>query len=305
VETEFVNKIVKAVLAKLNPYLQLYHEKPIPIGVSNRHVHLSKEDLEVLFGQGYELNRVKELSQPGQYACAETVILAGPKGCIEQVRILGPVRSQTQVEVLRSDSFRLGVNAFVRESGSLNGTEGITLIGPKGSVQLTEGVIAAQRHIHMTPEDAICYGVTDGQLVALKIGGLRGLVFDQVLIRVSRSFSLECHIDMDEANAAGANTGAPGYLCGISNGSIPASSARPDNSFRFVHSADSFRFTQPENNLGSELPFKLITEATVREALKKGVKLRVCKDTIYTPLARDVIKELKAETILTMASIPD
>lgn len=286
-EAEFVSKIVKAVLAKLNTNLQLYNEKPIPIGVSNRHVHLSKADLDVLFGQGYELRRLKELSQPGQYACAETVILAGPKGCIEQVRILGPVRSQTQVEILRSDVFRLGVNAPVRESGSLKGSEGITLIGPKGSLQLKEGVITAQRHIHMTTEDAVCFGVADGQLVSLKAGGTRGLIFDQVLVRVNRDFGLECHIDMDEANAAAINTGAFGYLFGISNEGIPGADV------------------QRTDNFGSEPPIKLITEETVKEALKKGVKLKVCKDTIYTPLARDVIKEWKAEAVLTTASIPD
>lgn len=286
-EAEFVSKIVKAVLLKLNTNLQLYSEKPIPIGVSNRHVHLSKADLDVLFGQSYELKRLKELSQPGQYACAETVILAGPKGCIEQVRILGPVRSQTQVEVLRSDVFRLGVKAPVRESGSLKDSEGITLIGPNGSVRLTEGVITAQRHIHMTPEDAACFGVADGQLVALKVGGARGLIFHHVLVRVNGNFSLECHIDSDEANAAEINTGAPGYLFGILNEGIPGADAQPTDRFR------------------SEPPLKLITEETVKEALKKGVKLRVCKDTIYTPLARDAIKEQKAETILTTASIPD
>lgn len=286
-EAEFVSRIVKAVLAKLNANLQFYHEKPIPIGVSNRHVHLSMADLEALFGPDYKLSRIKELSQPGQYACAETVILAGPRGCIEQVRILGPVRSRTQVEILRSDVFRLGVNAPVRESGSLEGSEGITLIGPKGSVQLTEVVIAAQRHIHMTPEDAAIYGVTDGQLAALKVGGTRGLVFDHVVVRVSQSFSLECHIDMDEANAAGINTGVKGYLIGISNEGVSVAAAQ---------TADSF----PD-----EQPCKLITEETVRDACKKGVKLKVCKDTIFTPLARDAMKELKVETIITEASITD
>lgn len=286
-EAEFVSRIVNAVLSKLNTNLQLYSEKPIPIGVSNRHVHLSKADLEVLFGQDYELSRQKELSQPGQYACAETVNLAGPKGCIEQVRILGPVRSQTQVEVLRSDAFRLGVKAPVRESGNLKGSEGITLIGPKGSVRLTEGVITAQRHIHMTTEDAACFDVADGQLVTLKVGGPRGLVFDQVLVRVNPNFRLECHIDMDEANAADINSVAAGYLFGISNEMIPAADA------------------PPKDILGSEPPLMLITEETIREALKKGIKLKVCKDTIFTPLARDAIKERKAEAIFTTASIPD
>lgn len=286
-EAEFVSRIVKAVLAKLNTNLQFYHEKPIPIGVSNRHVHLSMADLEVLFGPDYKLSRMKELSQPGQFACAETVILAGPRGCIEQVRILGPVRSRTQVEVLKSDVFRLGINAPVRESGRLEGSGEITLIGPKGSVQLTEGVIAAQRHIHMTPEDAAIYGVADGQLAALKVGGPRGLVFDHVVVRVSQNFSLECHIDMDEANAAGINRAAQGYLLGISNEGVSAAAAQTAESF-------------PD-----EEPFRLITEETVKDACKKGVKLKVCKNTIYTPLARDAIKELKVETIITAASITD
>jgi len=145
----------------------------IPVGVSNHHVHLSQEDLDALFGQGYELTKMKELSQPGQYACKETVTVCGPKGAIEKVRILGPVRKQTQVEVLAADCFKLGKKSEPKMSGELAGTAGITLVGPKGSVQTKEGLIIAQRHIHMTPQDAVKFGVHDGQTVSIQTEGIR------------------------------------------------------------------------------------------------------------------------------------
>ena len=135
----------------------------IPVGVSNRHVHLSQGDLDALFGAGYELTKMKDLSQPGQYACKETVTVCGPKGAIEKVRILGPVRGKTQVEILAGDCFKLGVKAPARLSGDLDGTPGVTLVGPKGSVQTKSGLMAAQRHIHMLPEDAARFGVHDGR----------------------------------------------------------------------------------------------------------------------------------------------
>ncbi|MCD8281493.1 phosphate propanoyltransferase, partial [Enterocloster citroniae] len=131
----------------------------IPVGISNRHVHLSREDLSDLFGAGYELTKMKDLSQPGQYACKETVTICGPKGAIEKVRILGPVRPRTQVEILSGDSFKLGIKAPARLSGDLDKTPGITIIGPRGSVQTKEGLMAAQRHIHMLPQDAARFGV--------------------------------------------------------------------------------------------------------------------------------------------------
>lgn len=175
----------------------------IPVGVSNRHVHLSQEDLEALFGKGYELTNMKELSQPGQFACMETLTICGPKGAIEKVRILGPVRKQTQVEILAADSFKLGKKAQPKMSGELSGTPGITLVGPKGSVETKEGVIVAQRHIHMSPSDALKFGVHDGQEVSIKTEGIRGGVFDHVAIRVTDTSSLECHLDTEEANAMG------------------------------------------------------------------------------------------------------
>lgn len=175
----------------------------IPVGVSNRHIHLSQEDLEALFGSGYTLTNLKDLSQPGQYACKETVILCGPKGVIEKVRVLGPVRRQTQVEILAGDCFKLGIQTEPRLSGELAGTPGITLIGPRGSVQTAAGVILAKRHIHMLPEDAERFGVGDGQEVKIRIPGDRGGVFDHVVIRVTEKSGLEFHLDTEEANALG------------------------------------------------------------------------------------------------------
>ncbi|WP_394523611.1 phosphate propanoyltransferase [Lacrimispora sp. JR3] len=178
-------------------------ESKIPVGVSNRHVHLSQEDLDTLFGRGYELTNMKELSQPGQYACKETVTVCGPKGAIEKVRILGPVRKKTQVEILAADSFKLGKKTEPKMSGELAGTPGITLVGPKGSVEIKEGLIIAQRHIHMSPSDALKFGVQDGQTVSIRTEGIRGGVFDHVAIRVTDTSSLECHLDTEEANAMG------------------------------------------------------------------------------------------------------
>ena len=175
----------------------------IPLGISNRHIHLSQKDLEKLFGAGYQLNNIKDLVQPGQYACKETLTICGPKGAIEKVRVLGPVRKQTQVEILAGDTFKLGVKGEVRMSGVLGGTPGITLIGPKGRVQIPEGVMIAQRHIHMLPQDAARFGVHDGQNVSLEIDGIRGGILRNTIVRVTGQSGLECHIDTEEANALG------------------------------------------------------------------------------------------------------
>ena len=175
----------------------------IPVGISNRHVHLSREDLSDLFGAGYELTKMKDLSQPGQYACKETVTICGPKGAIEKVRILGPVRPRTQVEILSGDSFKLGIKAPDRLYGDLDKTPGITIIGPRGSVQTKEGLMAAQRHIHMLPQDAARFGVHDGQNVSLEIDGIRGGILRNTIVRVTGQSGLECHIDTEEANALG------------------------------------------------------------------------------------------------------
>lgn len=181
-------------------------EKNIPVGVSARHVHVSREDLDILYGKGYELTPMKDLSQPGQYAAKETVELITEKASMK-VRILGPVRKQTQIELAFTDAMKLGLQPPVRDSGDLNGSPGLTLKGPNGEVKLDEGVIAACRHIHMTPAEAKEYGVQDKEFVKVQCGGERGLIFDNVLVRVHDSYSLEMHIDTDEGNAALLNTG--------------------------------------------------------------------------------------------------
>lgn len=175
----------------------------VPVGISNRHIHLSQADLDQLFGAGYQLTPMKELSQTGQFACKETVTICGPKGAIEKVRVLGPVRKETQIEIVAGDCFKLGVKAPAKLSGDLAGTPGITVVGPKGSVQTAQGLIVAQRHIHMAPADAQAYGVQDGQIVKIRVGGLRGGIYDNVAIRVTTSSKLECHLDTEEANAMG------------------------------------------------------------------------------------------------------
>ena len=180
------------------------HEKDclkIPVGVSNRHIHLSQEDLEILFGKNAKLTPFKELSQPGQFAAEECVTLVGTKGTLEKVRVLGPVREKTQVEILASDSFKIGIKAVLRESGKLEGTPGIAVVGKMGCVQLKEGVIVAQRHIHMSEEDSKRFHTVDGQLVKVQFGGLRGGIYESVLVRVSNKYKLDFHLDIDEANA--------------------------------------------------------------------------------------------------------
>jgi propanediol utilization protein len=175
----------------------------IPVGVSNRHVHLSRDDLDILYGRGYELTRMKDLTQPGQYASKETVTIAGYKGAIAKVRILGPTRAETQAELLAGDCFRLGIAQCIRLSADLHDSPGITIVGPNGSVCKDKGAIVAKRHIHMTPADAEFFGVRDGQIVAIEISGERGGIYRETVVRVNESSALDCHIDVEEANAIG------------------------------------------------------------------------------------------------------
>ena len=183
------------------------------VEVSARHIHVTQADMDILFGKGSELHPVKELSQPGQFASEEKLTLKGPKGSLT-ARILGPLRSETQVEVSLTEARQLGVNAQIRESGDLEGTTGdLTLVGPAGEIALTKGVIAAKRHVHMTPADAEKYGVTNGEVVAVKIETAgRSVVFGDTVIRVSDKYSLAMHIDTDEANAAAISGTAQGEI---------------------------------------------------------------------------------------------
>lgn len=181
----------------------------IPVGISNRHIHLSKEHVEILFGAGYELTPFKDLSQPGQYACKEQLTIAGPSlRPIEKVRVLGPVRSASQVEISRTDSYQLKVAPPVRESGKIAGSAPITIIGPKGIVTLKEGCIIANRHIHMSLEDGERFGVKDNDYVDIDAYGERKTRFFDVQVRVHKDFRLEMHLDTDDANAAGLKNGS-------------------------------------------------------------------------------------------------
>lgn len=187
-------------------------DKKVPIGVSARHIHLSKEHVELLFGAGANLTEMKPLTQPGQFAANETVAVYGPKGSFAKVRILGPARKATQLEVSRTDAFALGINPPVRESGSIEGTPGIRIVGPAGEVTVDKGVIVAARHIHFHTSDAERWGIADKQVLKVRVGGERGVIFDQVIARVSDQFALDMHIDTDEGNAAGINTGDFGEI---------------------------------------------------------------------------------------------
>ncbi|MBP3445693.1 MAG: phosphate propanoyltransferase [Clostridia bacterium] len=188
-------------------------KKEVLVETSARHVHVSKADLETLFGAGYELTKKKDLSQPGQYACEERVQVIGAKGSFPAVSILGPTRPDTQVELSASDARSIGVVAPCRESGDIAGSGACKLVGPKGEVELKEGVIVAKRHIHATPEDAEKYGVSDKQIVSVKVeSDGRALVFGDVVVRVSPSYALAMHIDTDESNAAFATPGMMGEI---------------------------------------------------------------------------------------------
>lgn len=175
----------------------------VKIGLSNKHVHLSQEDLETLFGPGYELTPSKPLVQPGQFAAEEKVDIVGPKRTLSGIRVLGPVRKETQVELALTDARTIGIKAPVRESGKLEGTPGCKLVGPCGEVELDHGVIAALRHVHLNDEQAREAGVKDGDWVSIKIEGERGLTFDHVLVRAGAKHEREVHLDTDEGNAAG------------------------------------------------------------------------------------------------------
>lgn len=188
-------------------------EKTVLVETSARHVHVDRKTLDILFGEGYELTHKKDLSQPGQFACEERIQVVGTKGSFPSVSILGPIRPNTQVELSAADARSIGVKAPVRESGDIAGSGACKLVGPKGEVEISEGVIVAKRHIHCTPEDAEKYGLSDKQVVSVKITSAeRSLVFGEVVVRVSPKFALAMHIDTDESNAAGATPGLMGEI---------------------------------------------------------------------------------------------
>ncbi|MED3553146.1 phosphate propanoyltransferase [Cytobacillus praedii] len=202
-QSELIENITRLVVKELESHRLIKRERKthVPVSISARHLHLQQEHVELLFGKGYELTKYKEISQPGQYACNEKVTLKGPKGTIENVRVLGPLRKHTQVEISRTDARKIGVTPPVRNSGNIAGSSGITLIGPIGSISLQEGCIIADRHIHMTSKDADEFAVKDKQRVSVLIEGAKGGVMGQVTIRVNDRYALDMHIDTDDANA--------------------------------------------------------------------------------------------------------
>lgn len=213
-KTELISKITAEVIKTINQKkscssaCQKADEGSIPVGVSVRHVHIKQEDLEKLFGKGYKLTKKKDLAQPGEFAANEVVTVVGPKlRSISNIRILGPVRSKTQIELAKTDGIQLGLNPPVRKSGQLEGSESITMVGPKGSLTLKEGAIRANRHIHMGPEDAASFGVKDDDIVSVEVAGDKALIFKNVQVRVHQGWILEMHLDTDDANAANINCG--------------------------------------------------------------------------------------------------
>lgn len=207
VERQEIETITKLVLASLQEQSTDNTGFEVPVGVSNRHIHLSQKDVEILFGEGHVLTPKKEL-MGGQFACEECCTIVGLKlRAIENVRVLGPARSVTQVEIAQTDARKLGITVPVRESGDIKGSAPIAIVGPKGAVYCKEGCIIAARHIHMSPADAKMAGLADGDYVSVAVDNERGTTFDKVKIRVDESFTLEMHIDTDEANAAEISTG--------------------------------------------------------------------------------------------------
>ncbi len=216
-KASLIDSITKRVLQELGQYKQgefkAEKDNRIPIAISARHVHLTREVFEQLYGAGRELTVYTQLYQPGEFASAEVVTLVGPRlRAIQDVRILGPFREYTQVELSRTDGITLGIEPPVRRSGDLKGSSSIVLVGPAGSVSLKEGAICANRHVHLSPEDAEKFKVKDNDIVKIRVSGIRALTFENVQIRVSDKYLLQMHLDTDDANAAGIRSGDTGEL---------------------------------------------------------------------------------------------
>lgn len=279
-QEQLVQKIVEEVLQQV---LKNQPSRPddgkIPIGVSARHVHLAQAEVEQLFGENYQLTPKFELSQPGQFAAEETVVIAGPKGSINRVRILGPARTLTQVEVSWTDAMKLGVKPPLRISGDIKDSSPVTLIGLKGSVVLPEGLIIAQAHIHMSPADSERFQVVDGQSVQIKVQGLRPIILSNVMIRVSERYRLEMHIDTDEANAGLIQQGA---FAEIVNGQVMEPLT--------VKEMPLVAKQASANQSIYHFEKKLLSQVDVLEI--EAQEIVVPKRTIVTALAYDKIREL-------------
>jgi len=294
-DEQLIREIVANILAKEKNTSHGESLAPnyIPVEVSARHVHLSSEDVECLFGSGYELKPLKPLSQPGQFLCEERVKLVGGKSEIADVAILGPIRGKTQVEVSMTDAYTLGIEPPLRLSGCLDGARDVIIMAGSRFVDARQSVIVAQSHIHMTPTEAQYYGLQDGQCVKVALRGIRPITFDRVVIRVSGESALRMHIDFDEANAALIAGSMQGEIISTGCATEQIVTKIPDEPQKAIHQ-------------GYDCTEKVITES-IAENLCKNAKKRYIfpKGTIITPLAKDIFRNAKAEWKLEACSEAD
>ena len=252
-----------------------------PVAISGRHVHLSKNDFEKLFGPGKTMTKARDLSQPGQFSCEETVEVIGPKASIQKVRVLGPERSDTQVEVSVTDCFKLGIKPDIRMSGNIAGTVGCTLAGPAGKITINAGVIVAARHVHLSDDQAASYGVKDGDAISLMTPSPRDGIIGNITVRVSKEFDLEVHLDTDEANGNG-------ILCGT----ILEAAKGNDFSFWLSKPAGTHESAAACTQTPPAPALELITERDINKALVRGEKTLYCTaNGFISPAAADRAKE--------------
>lgn len=290
-EQELRGMIQRLVLAEMARLGHAY----APVMSSNRHCHLSQADTERLFGPGYQLTKMRDLVQPGQFACNEKVTLETSKGTVS-LRVVGPVRKETQVELSLTDCAKLGLKPPVRMSGQLEGSPGCVLKNGEKSIQVPRGVIVAARHLHMSPEEATAFGVKNGDSVSLRVDGVRAVTLDNVIIRSGNGHVLEAHIDKDEANACGL---ADGTLCRVilpGRREIPGLPPAPRQT---VGSPPAKEEPQKETLLDlTGEKARLITENDVVFAAARGIRvIRYAKDAILTPLARDAASDRRIELV--------
>lgn len=275
-----IKKRIKQIVKKA-----MVDESFVELEASGRHVHLSREAIDYLFGEGYQLTKVKELSQPGQFACKERIAIKGSKGTLENVVILGPERKASQVEVSLTDTVVLGEDVPVRESGHIDGTPSVTLVNNNRELKLDKGLIVAQRHIHVSPEDAKKMNVDNHEVVQVKVFGERPLIFDNVVIRVNERYRTFMHIDFDEANACGFKKG---MLAKVIKKNIEQSSTE-----EYQKEKTSIPNEVPPGD-PTEIKKKIITESILQDMFLENIhNIIVPKNSIITPLANDYIRKHK------------
>ncbi len=300
-------KVRRAVLTELAREGLRY----VPVGISSRHIHLSSEDLQVLFGPGFALEPLRPLSQPGQFAAKQCLTIEGPKGRIDKVRVLGPVRKETQVELAITDAFAIGLKDVpIRMSGNLTDTPGVKLIGPAGELQIKQGVIVAARHLHISEEQARAFKVHDGQVVSVKVGGARPCILENVICRAGKGHDLEIHIDTDEANACSLKNGdileliVPGEECSCANEAgfdpqrialktVNALTGNKDRGADNPCMKTEICMPQIDQNV-----LDLVTEQDVNEAVRRGDKQISCeRKALITPAAADRAMQCAIEIV--------